>query len=201
MAWLVYSCFFPAGCSSHLVRPVDESGDIPASRIPCVEQLLQHPGVLLSIVSVVGLSQEVADQVPLRVTAQTSVDILAQQEGVQKPGHHLLELLQEVELLQHSDEHRCIEQPCIVGRQQHGATEGAEEGDEGGEGIRDGDGAHWSPTDKQLAIFDGTACDLCGTAWDGAAGEGVGIEDTVSTDGRQLDEVTHTSVWRQNDID
>ena len=155
--------FFPAGCSIHLVRPVDESGDIPASRIPCVEQLLQHPGVLLSIVSVVGLSQEVANQVPLRVTGQTWVDILAQQEGVQKPGHHLLELVQEVVLSQHSDEHRCIEQPCIVGRQQHRTTEGEEEGDEGSEGIVNGDGVHWSPMDEQPAIFDGAACDLCGT--------------------------------------
>ena len=82
-----------------------------------------------------------------------------------------------------------------MGRQQHRTTEGEEEGDEGGEGIVNGDGVHWSLMDEQPAIFDGAACDLCGTPWDGVAGEGVDIEDTVSTDGRQLDEVAHSSVW------
>lgn len=144
--------------------------------------------------SIIGLSQEVADQVHLAITGQTIKDILAQQEGVQKPRHHLLERLPQAVLLQNSGEHRCIKPPCIVGCQHHGVAEGTKEGDEGGEKIMNRDGVHQIPVAEQSASYDREACDLSGTVSEGMAGEGVGIKDPLSTDGRQLDDVTHISV-------
>lgn len=116
-------------------RTVDESGDVVPPRSQGIEQLLQHPGILHGIVSVVALSQEVSDHGLLGVTGQTTVDVLAQQEGIQKAGHQPLELTQERELPQHSSDHRRIEAPRTVGRQHQGSAEGAKEVDEGGEDV------------------------------------------------------------------
>lgn len=176
-----------------LKHPEGTSGGVPGVGAPGVVQLLQHPGVLHGIVGVVGLSQEVSDHVLLRITAQTE-EILAQQEGVEKPGHHLLELPPEGELPQHPGQHRCVEPLCIVGRQHHGAGEGAQEGDEGGENFIQGDGVHELPAAKQDAIADGEAGDVCGALGEGEPGDGEGVEDPLSTDGRQLDDVTHRGV-------
>lgn len=133
--------------------------------------------------SVIGLSQEVADQVLLAITGQTIKDILAQQEGVQKPRHHLLECLPQEVLLQNSGEHRRIKPPCIMGRQHHRVAEGAKEGDEGDEKIINRDGAHRIPVAEQAASSDHEACDVSGALSEGAAGEGVGVKDPLSTDG------------------
>lgn len=132
---------------------------------------------------VVGLSQEVPDQVLLGITGQTTIEALAQQEGIQKPKHHLLELLPEVALLQYSGEHGHVKPLCIVGRQQHGVAEGAKEGDEGGESLNEGDGLHGNPAQKQAILSDGEARDLSGALTEGAAGEDVGVKDPLSTDG------------------
>lgn len=169
------------------------SGGTQLVGTPCVVQLLQHPGVLQGIMSVVGLSQELADHFLLRVTGQTE-EILAQQEGIQKARHHLPELLPEGQLSQHSGEHGLVKPPCIVGRQHHGPAEGAKEGDEGGESLDQRDGVHRFAAEKQAVVSDREACDVLGALGEGAAGEGVDVKHPLSTDGRQLDDVTHLSV-------
>lgn len=81
-----------------------------------------------------------------------------------------------------------------MGRQHHRVAEGAKEGDEGGENIIKRDGVHLIPLAEQAASSDGEACNVGGALSEGAAGEGVGVEDPLATDGRQLDDVTDISV-------
>lgn len=81
-----------------------------------------------------------------------------------------------------------------MGRQQHGAAEGSQELDEGDQSIDERDGVHREPVEVQAVISDGEARHLFGALSEGAAGQGVHVKDPLSTDRRQLDDVTHISV-------
>lgn len=70
-----------------------------------------------------------------------------------------------------------------------------EESDEGGESLAEWDGLYTSPMEQQGATVDSEACDPGGVSTDGVVWKSVDVKEPVSTDGRQLDDVTHCGVW------
>lgn len=188
-----FSCISFSILLIHPDCPEGTIGDAKCGRSPGLVQLLQHFGILHSIMSVVAFSQEALDHELLGVTAQTK-QVLAKQEGVQEPRHHLLELMQEGAILQPPGEHRCIEALCIVGRQQHWTVEGAQEGDEISESLGKRDGVHGNPVEKEVVVADSEARDTFCALCERLAGEDVDIKDPVFTDGAELNDVTHRGV-------
>lgn len=60
------------------------------------------------------------------------------------------------------------------------------------------DGWHWNTITIQAQIMNGEACEIRYFLAEGQHGDSVAIKDMFSTDGCQLDDVTHVSVCKQN---
>lgn len=134
-----------------------------------------------------------AHQILLRVAGQGE-EVLAHRVGVHEAGHHLPELSQEAELPQHPAEHGGVEKLCVVGPQQHGPGEGAQEVQEGAESLGEGLRSHGRPVALQLAVDDREARHLPGAVRELELREHVSVEGPPVADRRQLDDVTHRGV-------
>ena len=78
--------------------------------------------------------------------------------------------------------------------QQHGLLQGPQEFNELGQGLVQEDGVYLFTTVEEGATFDLESVDLRGPAVDGDLRHHVHVEGAISTDGRQLDDVTPPGV-------